>query len=237
VKSEGGFVFLTAEEMAELDRTAIEDFGIDEVVLMENAGAAVANAARRMLGGVVAGKTLTFLIGRGNNGGDGLVAARHLHNWGGRVNLTLAGQQADLKGSPAKQLAILEKMGLSPSGPEAEVFEGDLLVDALFGYNLKGNPREPAASMIRRANSSKIRILAVDIPSGLDATTGEPGDPCVVADSTVTLGLPKVGFLNPGARRYVGSLYVADISFPASVYGRYSPGKTIFGNDSIVKIW
>ena len=237
MQTKEGLAYLTAEEMAEFDRAAIEDFRIDEPLLMENAGAAVARVARMMLDGRVDGRKISCLVGKGNNGGDGLVAARHLHNWGANVNLALGGEPSELKDLPAKQLSILEKMGVGSSGPETRVSDSDLVIDALFGYNLKGNPREPAAEMIRRANSSKVRILAVDIPSGLDASTGAPGDPCVVAAVTVTLGLPKAGFLGPEARRYLGGLYVADISFPTSLYRKYSQDRRLFSEDSLFRVW
>ena len=230
-------VYLTAGEMAEFDRAAIEDFGIDEVVLMENAGLATANLAGQVLGGDVAGKRVTFLVGKGNNGGDGLVAARHLHNRGATTKLVLAGGTSDLRELPAKQLAILEKMGVHPSGPGPRLVGADLLVDALLGYNLRGNPREPLAEVIRRANSSRVPILAVDIPSGLDATTGEPGDPCMVAEETLTLGLPKAGFLSPRARIHVGSLYLADISFPDRLYASNSQKPGLFSRGPLVRIW
>ena len=237
MRTQGGFVYLTAQEMAEFDRSAIEEFGIDELVLMENAGLAVANVARRLLGGDVTGKRDGVLVGKGNNGGDGLVAARHLQNWGAQVRPVLAGERADLKALPAKQLEIVEKMGALPVGPEAGLREAHLVVDALLGYNLKGNPTEPLAELIRSANASKAKILAVDIPSGLDATTGDPGEPCIIADTTVTLGLPKAGFLGPRARKHVGRLYLADISFPTLLYARYTQKADLFGRDSLVTIW
>lgn len=233
----GGVVYLTAQEMAEFDRGAIEEFGIDELILMENAGIAVARAARRLLDGDAAGKKVGVLVGKGNNGGDGLVAARHLLNQGAQVSLILAEGRAGLRDLPAKQLEMIEKMGVGLTGPEPGMRGANLLVDALLGYNLRGNPKEPLAGLIVRANASKTRILAVDIPSGLDATTGDPGDPCIVADTTVTLGLPKVGFLNPGARKQVGRLYLADISFPPRLYAKYGQEVGLFGRDSLVPFW
>lgn len=231
------FVYLTAHEMAEFDRTAIEDFGIDEPLLMENAGASVAVVARQMLGGSVAGRKVCVLVGKGNNGGDGLVAARHMCNWGARVSLILGGGRADLRATPARQMAVLEKLGVGSSGPEAGIPGADLLVDALLGYNAQGDPKEPLAGLIRRANLSRVRTLAVDLPSGLDATTGRPGNPCIKADSTVTLGLPKTGFLNPEARDLVGTLYVADISFPDQVYRKFSQDRGVFAKEAIVRVW
>lgn len=237
MRTQGGLPYLTAQEMAEFDRSAVEDFGVDELILMENAGLAVANAARRLLGGDTTGKKIGVLVGKGNNGGDGLVAARHLANWGAQVSLALAGDRADLKDLPAKHLTIAERMGVRATGPHSGLGGADLIVDALFGYNIKGDPREPLAGLIRTANSSETRIMAVDIPSGLDATTGDPGDPCIVADTTVTLGLPKAGFLSPGARRYVGRLWLADISFPRRLYAKYTQKDNLFGWDSLVTIW
>lgn len=237
MRTQGGFVYLTAREMAEFDRSAIEDFGIDELVLMENAGLAVANVARRMLGGDATGKKVGVLVGKGNNGGDGLVAARHLQNWGARVSLVLAEDRAGLKDLPARNLETVEKMGVLPVGPEPGLRGAHLLVDALLGYNLKGDPREPLAGLISRANASGTRVLAVDVPSGLDATTGVPGEPCIVADTTATLGLPKVGFLDPRARKHVGRLVLADISFPAPLYARYGQKEGLFGRDPLVTVW
>ena len=237
MRTQGGCVYITAQEMAELDRSAIEDFGIEELVLMENAGLAVANVARRLLGGDAIGKKLGVLVGKGNNGGAGLGAARHLQNWGAQVNLILAGDRGDLRDLPAKHLEVAEKTGARVAGPDPGLRGVDLAVDALLGYNLRGSPKEPLAGLIRRANASGVRILAVDIPSGLDATTGEPGDSCIVADTTVTLGLPKMGFLNPAARRYVGRLCLADISFPPRLYARYAQKDALFGRDSVVTIW
>jgi len=237
LKSEGGVSYLTAEEMAELDRVVIEEFGIDVLVLMENAGVAVATLASEMLGGRVAGRRVTCLAGKGNNGGDGLVAARHLHNWGARVVVVLAEGRGGLRDAPARQLAVLDKMGLDVGGPERDFDESDLLVDALLGYGAKGDPREPMAGVIRRANVSRVPILAVDLPSGLDATSGEPNSPCIRAKATVAFGVPKTGFLNPAARPYVGEMYVADISFPAEVYRRYSQEKVVFQKGALARIW
>jgi NAD(P)H-hydrate epimerase len=237
MKKEGGLVYLTAEEMAEADRMAIEDYGIDVIALMENAGVATAQLAKKMLGGDVRGKSVCCLVGRGNNGGDGLVAARHLNNWGAGVRVILAGEKSDLREVPAKQIAIVDRMGIPVFGPGEGLGDGHLVIDALLGYGSRGSPRGPVATLIRQGNGSRIPILAVDIPSGMDATSGEPGDPTVEARATVTFGLPKTGFLNPKARRYVGELYLADISMPGGIYASHSVGKGLFAKDAIVRIW
>jgi len=235
LRSEGGLVYLTAEETAEADRIAIEEYGIDVRALMENAGLAVALLAKKMLGGKVAGKRVCCLVGKGNNGGDGLVAARHLGNWGAAVTVILAGERSSLRNVPATQAEIVGKMGIPILEPDGEFGEAQLVVDALLGYGSKGNPREPVAGIVRRANGSKVPILAVDIPSGMDATTGEVGDPCIVATATVTFGFPKTGFLRPESRDLTGELYLADISLPSKIYAAYSvPG--IFEKETLVRI-
>lgn len=237
MKKEGAFVYLTAEEMADVDRMAIEDYGIDVLALMENAGAAAARLARKMLGGEVQGRSVCCLVGRGNNGGDGLVAARRLHNWGADVRVMLAGARSDLRDVPARQMAIVEKMGIPVMEAGGKLEDALLLVDALLGYGSRGSPREPVAAVIRKANDSDVPIVAVDIPSGLDATTGEPGEPTIVAKATVTFGLPKTGFLNPNARLNVGELYLADISMPSRIYDTLSVGRELFGRKTLVRIW
>lgn len=236
MKSQEGFVFLTADEMAEADKEAIEGFGIETTALMENAGVATAVLARRVLGGDASGKELQFFAGRGNNGGDGLVAARHLHNWGAHVRVILGGEKEDLRDLPARQLASVEKMGIGVSGPDGEFGRADLLIDALLGYGSKGDPREPVAGLIRRVNASGTPVLSVDLPSGLDATTGEPGEPCVAARATVTFGSLKTGFLNPKAKALSGELYLADISLPRHAMGD-SEKEDIFGKDALVRVW
>ena len=236
LKSEGGLAYLTAEEMAEVDRTAIEDYGIDVVVLMENAGGASAALAMRMLGGEVAGKTICCLVGKGNNGGDGMVAARHLSNWGATVQVILAEERSALRDVPARQAAVLEKMGIPIKGPGEDFSKAHLVIDALLGYGARGNPKEPIASLIRLANISKRPMLAVDIPSGMDATTGEARNPCVRATATVTFGFPKTGFLSIESKGLTGDLYLADISLPSKLYSAYAFPAGIFEKESLVKI-
>ena len=235
MKSEGGLAYLTAQEMSEADKAAIGGLGMSVDSLMENAGTKTAELARTLLGGDAIERKVTVLVGRGNNGGDGLVAARHLHNWGGDVTVVFGEGREALRDVPARQLATVEGMGVKTSTPEAEL-RADLVVDALLGYGSKGDPREPLASLIRKANGMGVPILAVDVPSGLDATTGEPGDPCIEGRTTVTFGFPKTGFLNPRARQFVGDLYVADISLPRGVYEKYSC-QGIFSKGSLIRVW
>ncbi len=229
-------MYLTAEEMAEADRATIEDYGVDVLSLMENAGGAVALVARAMLGGRVSGKEVCLLSGKGNNGGDALVAARRLYGWGATPRVILGGAKSEVRDIPSRQLESVVRMEVPLGGPNTEFGSPSLIVDGLLGYGSKGDPHGPVADLIRRANGSGAPILAVDIPSGLDATTGLPGDPCIAAKATVTFGFPKLGFLSEGARRVVGELYLADISFPPQVYQNYSQDPGIFAGDPIVRV-
>jgi NAD(P)H-hydrate epimerase len=233
---QNGLAYLTSEEMKEADEEAIDGFGIDVLSLMENAGLAVAALARLFLDGSIVGRRVGVLVGKGNNGGDGLVAARHLHNWGADVRIMLSDREA-IGQVPSRQLAAVEKAGVPLYGAGGSLAGFDLVIDSLLGYNSKGNPREPVRGMILNANISGAPILAVDIPSGLDATAGVPNDPCVIARATLTLGFPKTGFLNPRCRRYVGQLYLGDVSLPLEIYRKYSQSATLFEKESAVRIW
>lgn len=173
--------------------------------------------AREKLGGKVEGKRIIVLAGRDNNGGSGLVAARRLANWGADVCLVLATSLKDCRDVPAHQLAILQKMGVAIL-PSAILPRADLILDALIGYGLRGASQGLTADLIRAANASDTLVIALDTPSGLDATTGEVFEPCIRADATLTLALPKVGLVSETACDAIGKLYVADISVPRQVY-------------------
>jgi NAD(P)H-hydrate epimerase len=232
----GGFVYVTADEMKAMDEATIQKYRIDVLSLMENAGVATAILAKRMLDGRVRGKRVACLTGKGNNGGDGLVASRHLGNWGAEVAVILSSGSEELGGVGARQLESVQATGVPVLGVDADLTGYGLLLDALLGYNSKGAPREPMAGLIRRANDSGVPILAIDIPSGLDPTTGTPNDPCIVAKSTLTLALPKTGFLNPESRRFVGDLYLGDVSIPFEVYRSFRQTKPLFGEGQVVRI-
>lgn len=148
-----------------------------------------------------------------------MVAARHLHNRGAKVGVKLVGDPAGMKEVPAHQWDILQVMALT-QGDDPDLARADLIVDAIIGYGLVGNPRGQAAEWIRRAIAAQRPILALDAPSGLDTTTGQAGDPCLKASATLTLALPKGGLLAAAARPYVGDLYLADIGVPPELYRR-----------------
>jgi NAD(P)H-hydrate epimerase len=216
-----GIPAITTQQMAEVDRLMIEEYGIQLIQMMENAGRNLAELARQMLGGDLTGRRIIVLCGAGNNGGGGMAAARHLHNWGASVLVALTSAEDKLKEVPAHQWGTLKTMGVpeidrlsKPDGPP------DLIIDAMIGYGLQGNPHGRVAEWIRWANSQERPILALDTPSGLDTTTGNPGNPTIRARSTLTLALPKIGLTSPQAESYIGELYLADIGVPPELYGR-----------------
>ncbi len=210
---------LSVAQMREVDRQMEEEYGILLVQMMENAGRSLADLAQAWLGGSIAGIPVLVLAGKGNNGGGGLVAARHLANRGAEVQVVTASPIDAFGDVPAHQLQSLLSMGVSvtPAGDGWELPSADLVLDALIGYSLDGAPRGEVADLIRLANSHPAAILALDVPSGLDADTGQAFAPCIRAAATLTLALPKTGLL-AGSRDIVGDLFLADISVPSGLY-------------------
>lgn len=222
--------------MRKIDDITIREFQVDVLALMENAGRATAELAKRMLGRTVTGKRVACLVGGGNNGGDGMVAARHLANWGANVEVIVGITKDRMKSAPMAQIRILETMGVRTLLTYDAIGENDLLIDALIGYGLEDRPRERVANIIKEANESGRPILALDLPSGMNATTGEAYEPCVKATATITLALPKTGFLAPRAPAYLGDLYLGDISIPRKVYQSFGQRQSLFQKDSLLKI-
>jgi NAD(P)H-hydrate epimerase len=229
---------VTARQMAEIDRLMIEEYGILLIQMMENAGRYLAELCRRMLDGQVKGKRIAVVCGGGNNGGGGMVAARHLHNWGAEILLSVAAHPERIKEAPARQLNILGRMGVA-NQECIELEAVDLVVEALIGYGMSGDPSGAAAAWIDRINAARRPVLSLDAPAGLDTTTGQPGHPCIQASATLTLALPKTGLLHPKARAYVGKLYLADISVPPELYRQPTIGlkvEPIFTSEAIIAL-
>lgn len=227
---------ITTQQMVEVDRLMIEDYGIGLIQMMENAGRSLAELTRRLLGGDVSGRNIAVLCGAGSNGGGGMVAARHLHNWGADVWVKPVFNPKQLKKIPAHQWDILQNISV-PDLTIEQIGQVEIILDAIIGYGLAGNPHGLAAEWIEIANQSKIPILAMDAPSGLNTTTGIPGNPCVSAMATLTLALPKTGLFEPAARDLVGNLYLADIGVPPELYreiGIQIPN--IFSQDPIIRV-
>lgn len=200
---------VTADEMREVDRLAVEVFGIDLFQMMENAGRNLAWHARDIA------EDATIVAGNGGNGGGGLVAARHLANRDVAVRVVLDREPSALEGAAAHQLGILSEMDVPiETGPDA-LAEPGLIVDALIGYGLEGAIRGTAAELVQAMNSVSSPILSLDVPSGRNATTGNEPDPAVDPARVVTLALPKTGLEDLGC-----PLYLADISLPEQLYER-----------------
>jgi len=212
--------------MREVDRLMIDDFHINLLQMMENAGRNLAELSRRAF--VPAG--VLVLAGSGGNGGGGLVAARHLANRGVPVTVALSHDETNLAPVPRHQLDILARMDVTLlDQPE----RADLVIDALIGYSLRGNPSGRTADLINWANQQDSPVLSLDVPSGLDVTTGTPSKQCVSAAATMTIALPKLGLRHV----QVGDLYVADISVPAALYRQLDLDVLVlFRDDTLVKI-
>ena len=216
---------VNAQQMREIDNKAINDYKIPSIVLMENAGIRTVEVIEDYLG-EVSGKAIVIVAGTGNNGGDGLVIARHLINAGAKVDVFVIGQLADLttdtlinyniiKNIKGKLLTLendddLDKLMLSIIG-------ADLIVDSIFGIGFKGKLNDYTSQVISMLNWAKAPIIAVDIPSGLEADTGKVPSTAIKATHTITFGLPKIGLILELAKDYVGTLSVADISLPAQL--------------------
>lgn len=230
LRSPEGLRAVTREEMKFIDSTAMESFRIPGGALMETAGRAVAEAVTDLAGGDVAGKAIAVLCGTGANGGDGFVAARLLANAGAAVTVYRVGRGGTLADhDAANALHAVERMGLpvvlvqtaqGAGRALAEIARADVVVDAILGTGLSGlagRVREPAATLIERLNALGKPVVAVDIPSGLDANTGEKIGVCVKATVTVTMGLPKVGFAAGDGPAVTGRVRVANLGYPRTL--------------------
>jgi ADP-dependent NAD(P)H-hydrate dehydratase / NAD(P)H-hydrate epimerase len=215
----------TAAEMRELDRLAIETYGIPDVVLMENAGAQVVRILGQEYPDLPA-RRVAVLCGRGNNGGDGFVIARYLHTMGVSVQVFIMGEPGDIHGAAGTHLDILRRLGVAPKpirtteaaqAVGARLTAYDFLIDALLGTGLKAEVSGVFQHMIAAMNAAGRPIVAVDIPSGLSADVGTLLGDHVRASLTVTMALPKRGLLLYPAAEHVGRLVVVDIGFPAAV--------------------
>ncbi len=224
---------VTAEQMREVDRIAVEETGPNMYQMMENAGRNLALLAIELLGRNWTEAEIVVLAGSGGNGGGGICAARHLANQGCEVKLCLANPKR-LKEVPAFQRKVFQ----STCGREIEAAAlpkepVDLVVDALIGYGLHSSPNGAVAKLICWANAAKAPILSLDVPSGIDSTTGYTLGDCIQPRWTMTLALPKLGLL----AEKTGELVLADIGIPEGVYRRIGLNFTApFGGRSWVRL-
>jgi NAD(P)H-hydrate epimerase len=210
--------FLSRDEVREVDRRAIEQWGVPSVVLMENAGRGAADilCSQQPRGLVLIG------CGKGNNGGDGLVVARHLALRGIATRVLLFASPDLLSADCRTNWQILERLDhprhVVPQPDDAwlmqQLADAEWFVDGLFGTGLTGPLRSPFDHVVEAVNNSKVRVLALDLPSGSDADTGLPLGPTIRAERTVTFAAMKKGFANPESREWTGEIHVADIGVP-----------------------
>ena len=216
---------ITSELSREVDRRAIEEYGMLGLVLMENAGRGVADVLCRLAEAAPGGRLGRVVIccGKGNNAGDGFVIARHLDLRGHSVQVLVWAEEAELTGDAGANFAILRHCGVPiemfgsrhDSARFAEIFAGaEWIVDALLGTGARGEPRPPLDMVIDQINAAPANRLAVDLPSGLDCDTGAAARHTIRADETCTFVALKRGFLAPGADRYTGRVHVLDIGAP-----------------------
>ncbi len=205
---------VTAKEMAELDRHTIEDLKIPSLELMENAGYAVAKEASFY-------SKIVVICGKGNNGGDGLVAARYLaEEFKKSVKIILVGHKNEVNHDPKINMERLKlDVYEAPDhktflGADSDLKECDLIIDAIFGIGLNAELKPPHVEIITSINSLQKNVLAVDIPSGLNATTGEVMGAAVKASKTVTFAAAKAGLYKNEGPKYAGDIVVVDIGIP-----------------------
>ncbi|MBW8010006.1 MAG: NAD(P)H-hydrate epimerase [Chloroflexi bacterium] len=225
---------LTEQQMREVDRIAVDEFNLGILQMMENAGRNLSMMIIEMLQDKPG--EITILAGPGGNGGGGICSARHLRNHGYKVNLILSKDTKAYLGAAKTQLTITQKAGLIPTPiiqAQKTISKSQIIIDALIGYSLKDAPYGNIAHLIEITNRYSTRVLALDIPSGMDSTSGNAPGSVIVAERTLTLALPKLGLNNPTA----GELYLADIGIPPEVYHsigiKFDP---FFGNQYNLRI-
>jgi len=202
---------LTAHAAREIDIKIRDKLGLSTLVLMENAGSAV---AREVFKSCKSKKKIAVFCGKGNNGGDGFVAVRHLLSWGINPDVFFAGNLSEAKNEAKTNLEVLNKLKqkvfeVNEKNPaEIDIKKYGLIIDALLGVGLAGQPRGVYVDLIRLINSSGAEVIAVDIPSGLDATSGKILGCCVKADKTVTFMARKLGMVIGDGPEYCGKIIV-----------------------------
>lgn len=213
---------LSRDEVRSVDQRTIEEFGLPGIALMENAGRGVFE----LLISLGAKGPVKICAGKGNNGGDGFVIARHLDNAGLPVQIYLFADPDQLKGDAAINYHVAARMGLEiqsdPSLNNSERFKDFLedagwIIDAMLGTGVKGTIRSPFTSAIQIINQTQKKVLAIDLPSGLDCDTGVPLGDSITAQHTATFVAEKKGFALPESKQYTGTVHVLDIGAPRKV--------------------
>jgi NAD(P)H-hydrate epimerase len=231
--------------MRDIQRMAQEDFAVDILQITENAGRSCATLVLAMLGGRGRGQRVVVLCGGGTKGASGIAAIRHMVNWGLVVEPVFGEVEQEMGYVARRQFQILRNAGIVEpvDGATAEMtieehlVRADLVVDALLGYGADGPPAGMAGALINLAVDAKRPVLALDMPTGVSAATGEPSFPAIRAITTLALDLPKLGLLEPAARTFVGDLYLADLGVPRTAYDRMGIALgAVFSDGPIVRL-
>lgn len=206
--------------MAAVDHAMVDVCGLELMQVMEIAGRAVAIVTRSFWRQQDHAGPVAILCGSGGNGGDGFVCGRYLFGWGIPVELWLMRPARTMSGLAGHQLDVCRRIGMTiVESDRSAVFDAAaLIVDGLFGFGLSAAPHGRAAELIEAANRANAPIIAIDIPSGIDSTSGIAMEPAIVASTTVTLGLPKQGLIQQAGPSHTGQVLVADIGIPATAY-------------------
>ena len=228
-------VVVTSAEMQTCDRYAIDTLKIPGLILMENAGRGVVDMMEKHFGSMT-GKTVVILCGKGNNGGDGYVVARHLFNRGAKVVVGVLGKGAEIKGDAKVNFESIQKMAakfkkggmlqiqdLKSSKILRLLPKADIIVDAIFGTGFSGEVRESYKSVIDWINKVGSKKVSIDIPSGVNAYNGEINNIAVKSDLTVTMALKKIGLITGGGMSCTGKIEVVDISMPKEIIALLNP--------------
>ena len=212
---------VTSKQMREIDRKAIEENNLSGLTLMENAGLGIFKKLKNIYPDLRLKKVIIF-AGSGNNGGDGFVIARHLYNYGVKVKVFLLASFNKIKDEAGENINIIDKVGVELIEAETVKLEeieetiqnSDFVIDAILGTGLQGKVTGLKAKIIDLVNIASKEVVAIDVPSGLNADTGKIEGPCIKATHTITLALPKIGLLLLPGANYAGKVTDEDIGIP-----------------------
>lgn len=234
------------DTMLAADHIATDRIGLGLLQMMENAGHQLADLTRLILGGSVSARRVVVLAGTGNNAGGGMVAARHLADWGADVCVLFARPVLRLRPGPCAQLEPMLAAGaraavtghdIAGADLAAETQGADTVLDALIGYSLSGPPDAPYQRLMELAAHARGPVISLDIPSGIDASSGERPGRAVHADATLALALPKRGMTTGEGLRFSGVGYLADIGMPASIFAELGvPADGLFASGPLIRL-
>lgn len=230
---------LTADQMLEVDRVAVEEFNLQIIQMMEIAAFQMATLIRDILGPLIDKRAL-IVAGKGNNGGDAIACTRYLHNWGAQVTVVAP---EEVNENARHHLELAKRSGIGTTSSLHLNEEPDFVIDGIFGYSISGHVRSPFSEQIEQINAYGVPVFSYDMPSGIDADYGSVHGTAVRATHTVTLAYPKKGLFTETAKPYVGKLYLADIGIPEVVYEKVKQKfpevdyKNLFKEASLLKIF